>query len=640
MCGIVGIYQPPSQGPVDSAVLREMNQALFHRGPDDEGFRINGPTGLAMRRLKIIDLDGGHQPLSNEDASVWVVFNGEIYNHQPLRRTLEGQGHRFKTQSDTEVLVHLYEERGEDLVKDLRGMFAFALWDQNTQKLMVVRDPVGIKPLFYQWRDGRLLFASELKALMAHPAFSRDIDWQALSDYLSFLVIPAPRTIFQDARKLPPGHLLVAQGGRIQIKQYWDLRFGAGNEGKSEQELQSELIALTQGAVRSHLMSDVPVGAFLSGGVDSSIISALMVQQMGPGVNTFSVGFDSARHDELSYAGAVAKHLKTRHHELRLSATAMDELPKIVSCFDEPFGDSSAIPTYHLSRFARQKVTVALAGDGGDELFAGYEWMRRERWLEAARRMPATCLSLAQGALQGRDALGVLDGPRAALARFFQDARGTPARGFYRRSTCFSEPLKNLLFAPEVKEKLGAHGSWDFFQATMARSGHGFYEQMLTWDSKVYLPDDDLCKVDRMSMAHSLEVRVPILDLDLLEWSAALPLRWKLEGLKTKHIWKKAFANLLPPLILKQRKQGFGIPLGQWIMPHLPGIRRLLMNKESFCRTVFDSREMQKVLDWQATGKFRLAAPVYLMLVLEIWHAGVVAKTSGIASRGLQEVMA
>lgn len=643
MCGIAGIYNPPPRGPVDRAVLAAMNNALFHRGPDEEGMFAEGPVGLAMRRLKIIDLQSGRQPIANEDGTVKVVFNGEIYNYRELRRGLEAKGHRFATQSDTEVLVHLYEERGEDMVRELHGMFAFAIWDARAGKLFLARDPVGIKPLFYSFKDGLFLFGSEIQALTAHPDVSRDIDMEALSDYLSFLYVPAPKTIFRDIRKLRPGHLLTLQAGKLEIRQYWDLTFRPADASKTEEDYRSELLQLARKAVQSHLMSDVPLGAFLSGGVDSSIVTALAVEETGPGLNTFSVGFDAASHNELSYAKIVADHLGTRHHELSLSADAMEELPAIVASLGEPFGDSSAIPTYHLSRFARKHVTVALAGDGGDELFAGYEWMRRQRWIDMARSMPRALTGSAAAVL--RKAIPTCetkDGKGAAFVRFLDDAAQSPQRAFYRRSTCFTEKMKASLLPDGAKKPWGGYDSFGLFESTLAGAGTDFYEQMLAWDSKVYLPDDDLCKVDRMSMAHSLEVRVPVLDLPLVEWSAGVPFGMKLRGLQTKRIWKDAFRDLLPGRIFEQRKQGFSIPLQKWIQTYLPGIRRLLLDKDSFCGTLFRGEAVRRMLDLHAGGGHRLGGQIYLLLVLELWARNAAQGRTGssVAGASLQEVMA
>ncbi len=609
---------------MDADVLTTMNRSLAHRGPDDEGLRLDGNAGLAMRRLKIIDLTGGHQPLCNEDQTVWTVFNGEIYNFQSLRKDLIAKGHRFACAADSEVIVHLYEEKQEALVHDLKGMFAFAVWDKTRQRILLARDTVGIKPLFYCHKDGILLFASEIKALLCHPGVSRELDWQALSDYLSFLYVPAPRTMYRDIRKLEPGCMLIADAKGVRIHRFRDIDLPGQAPLKSEREYTHELRALARQAVQSHMISDVPVGSFLSGGVDSSIVTALMARQTGPGLHTFSVGFDAASHDETSFARLVAGHLKTEHHELRLDSSALECLPAVVASFDEPFGDSSAIPTYLLSRFARQTVTVALAGDGGDELFGGYEWMRRQRWIDGLRVFPRAWLDLAADALGGdENRFETQEGKQAGLARLLRDASMDDARAFFRRATCMSESLKQEVLLPDAQSAMRGYDPFEMFSDVLKPAQpYGIYEQMLRWDIKVYLPDDVLCKVDRASMAHGLEVRVPVLDLPLIAFSAGLPFNMKLNGMTSKYIWKKAFADMLPARIFRQRKQGFSVPLQHWMRAQIPALRRLLLDRESFCRTVFREAAIKSMLDRQESGRFRLGGPLYLLLVLELWSKG------------------
>ncbi len=620
MCGITGGFGVR----MDAAVLAAMNRSLAHRGPDDEGLRLDDNAGLAMRRLKIIDLTGGHQPLCNEDQTVWTVFNGEIYNFQSLRKDLIAKGHRFASETDSEVIVHLYEEKQEALVHDLKGMFAFAVWDKTRQKMLLARDTAGIKPLFYSHKDGALLFASEMKALLRHPEVSQELDWLALNDYLSFLYVPAPRTIYRDIRKLEPGCTLIADAKGMRIQRFRDIDLPAEAPLKSEREYVQELRALAQQAVQSHMISDVPVGSFLSGGVDSSIVTALAARQTGPGLHTFSVGFDAVSHDETSYARLVAGHLKTEHHELRLDASALDCLPAVVACFDEPFGDSSAIPTYLLSRFARQTVTVALAGDGGDELFGGYEWMRRQRWIDGLRIFPRAWLGMASDMLGGDGRrYEMQEGRQAGLARLLRDASMEDSRAFFRRSTCMTEHLKREVLLPDAQSAMHGYDPFEMFSDLLKPAQqYGIYEQMLRWDTKVYLPDDVLCKVDRASMAHGLEVRVPVLDLPLIAFSAQLPFAMKLNGMTSKYIWKKAFADMLPARIFRQRKQGFSVPVQRWMRAQVPALRRLLLDKESFCRGIFREEAIKSMLDRQESGRFRLGGPLYLLLVLELWSKG------------------
>lgn len=625
MCGIVGIVHPEGKERVESDILRAMNSSLRHRGPDDEGYWLNQNVGLGMCRLSMIDLGGGHQPISNEDGKIWTVFNGEIYNYPELRQTLIEKGHRLKTSSDTEVIVHLYEEEGEEFVQRLRGMFAIALWDDRKHKLLLYRDRVGIKPLHYWLKNGTLLFASEIKALLEYPEVSREISLGALSDYLSFLYIPTPRTIYREILKLPAGHFLRFIGGQMQIERYWDFTYRE-ETGFREEEWVEKLRSALSEAVKLHLVSDVPVGAFLSGGIDSSSVVAWMSRLSSLPVKTYSMGFTDTRFNELPYAREVAQRFGTEHHEETVEVDAFQLLPKIISGFDEPFADASAIPTYLVSQFARREVKAVLSGDGGDELFAGYLWTRKESWLERYRRLPRA-LRKAIGSSVLRNGYRPLreTGFWDSLRRFLYDAALPPPESFGRRSMNFQPWMKEELFQPWALDQLRAQEEGDslrylrsFFKQEGASS---VMNKLLYLDSKVYLPDDCLTKVDRMSMLHSLEVRVPFLDHKLIELVSSIPFSMKLKGWTTKSLLKKAMKGILPPRILKQRKQGFQVPLGRWFQGELsPFAKKLLLEDKSRSRHFFQLPYVEWLLEEHRGGRQRFGNQLYALVVFELWY--------------------
>ena len=623
MCGIVGIIHPEGKETVDFEILRAMNSSLTHRGPDDEGYWLDRNIGLGMRRLSIIDLEGGHQPISNEDGNVWTVFNGEIYNYLELREELIRKGHRFKTSADTEVIVHLYEEAGEDFIQRLRGMFAIALWDGRERKLLLYRDRVGIKPLHYRLKNRTLLFASEIKAILEYPEVSREISTGALSDYLSYLYIPTPRTIYREILKLPAGHFLRYVNGQIEIKRYWDFSYHEGPQMREEEWVEKLKQALSE-AVKLHLVSDVPVGAFLSGGVDSSTVVAWMSRLGSAPVRTYSMGFRDAHFNELPYAREVAGCFKTDHHEEVVEVNAFHLLPRILAGFDEPFADASAIPTYLVSEFARREAKVVLSGDGGDELFAGYLWTRKESWLERYRKLPRALRrvigsSVLQNGYQPLRQTGGWD----SLRRFLYDAGLPPAESFARRSMNFQPWMKENLFQPWVNDQLRAEGEDSlerirfFFEQERASS---VMNKLLYLDSKIYLPDDCLTKVDRMSMLHSLEVRVPFLDHKLIELVSSIPFSMKLKGRTTKYLLKKAMKDLLPAGILKQRKQGFQVPLGRWFQGELSFFaRKLLLEDKARSRRFFRTPYVEWLLEEHQEGRQRFGNQLYALVVFELW---------------------
>jgi asparagine synthase (glutamine-hydrolysing) len=546
-----------------------MADSLRHRGPDDEGFYSGGGIGLAHRRLSIIDLEGGHQPLSNEDGSVWIVFNGEIYNFDELNRRYLSSGHTFRTRSDTETIVHLYEELGEACFAELRGMFAIALWDGRSKKLLLARDRLGKKPVYYSWNGKRLLFGSEIKALWPAGGLSDEMDLEALSDYFSYQYVPAPKTIYRDVRKLRPAHYLEVQGSTIREVPYWDIRFDQTLQ-LSESEWCERFLEEYRTAVRSRLVSDVPLGAFLSGGVDSSSVVALM-NEFQPPVTTCSIGFTEERYDEAGDARRFAASLGTSHFEHIVEPHALDLLPKLAWHYDEPFADSSAVPTYYVSQVARQHVTVALSGDGGDESFAGYRRYKFDVWENRLRScFPAPLRKTVFGPL------GLLYpklgwAPRVFRAKStFQSLARDPIEGYFHGISCCPPSQKHQLFSPEAWSRLAGYDSLDVLRYHYDRAGTTDPLSRIQYvDLKTYLVDDILVKVDRASMANSLEVRCPLLDHKLVELIARMPSGLKLRNGQGKYIFKKAMQSILPPDVLTRRKQGFSVPVAEWFRGEL-----------------------------------------------------------------------
>jgi asparagine synthase (glutamine-hydrolysing) len=569
MCGICGIFEPGRDSVIDPGLTKRMADTLRHRGPDDEGFYSASGISLGHRRLSIIDLAGGHQPLSNEDGTVWVAFNGEIYNFEELNRQYLSSGHCFKTRSDTETIVHLYEELGEHCFAELRGMFAIALWDARRKKLLLARDRIGKKPLFYSWDGRRLLFASEIKALLAADGSSRDMDLEALSDYFSFQYIPAPKTIYRSVRKLRPAHYLVVEGSSIRENSYWDVHFNQPKQF-SESEWCACFLEEYRTAVRSRLVSDVPLGAFLSGGIDSSSVVALMNEHQPP-VTTCSIGFAEQSYNEATDARQFATALNANHFEHTVRPQAVDLLPKLAWHYDEPFADSSAVPTYYVSQVARQHVTVALSGDGGDENFAGY---RRYRLSMAEERLRSCVPSGVR-----RSVFGLLGewypklgwAPRVFRAKStFQSLARSPIEGYFYGISCCPPALKKQLLGHDMWKRLGGYESIEVLRAHYDRADTPDPLSRIQYvDMKTYLPDDILTKVDRASMAVSLEVRCPLLDHKLVELIAQMPSTLKLRNGQGKYIFKKALGGIVPRAILDRRKKGFSVPVAEWFRTEL-----------------------------------------------------------------------
>ncbi|MGA2647110.1 MAG: asparagine synthase (glutamine-hydrolyzing) [Candidatus Sulfotelmatobacter sp.] len=618
MCGIAGIVG--RQGDViDAAEVRRMCQTIVHRGPDDEGVYASGPIGLGMRRLSIIDLAGGRQPIHNEDKSLWVVFNGEIYNFPALRQELEGRGHRFYTHSDTEVILHLYEEMGSDCVQKLRGMFAIALYDQRRQLLLLARDRMGKKPLHYALYEGRLLFGSELKAILeVHPELA-EINPEGLLQYFYFGYVPDPHTAFQRIHKLPAGHLVEYCKGEVKISRYWDLPEYGTHPPISEEDCLEELQGQLEDAVRIRLISDVPLGALLSGGVDSSIIVALMARVSSEKVKTFSIGFEAQQFNESEYARLVAERFGTDHHELVFSPNMEETLTYLSHMMEEPFGDSSMLPTYYVCRMARQQVTVALSGDGGDELFAGYDRYITALDRQKFDRVPDWVGRLYRNSVHAHIPGGMYGKNLAWNASLNKRDRYLDGMSFFpalhRERGLFTDSFlqaAGLLPDPLLQWRR-------FYDDAPA---HDALSRLLYLDTKTYLVSDILTKVDRMSMATSLEVRVPMLDHKFVEWVTSLPVEWKLRGGTRKYILKKLAERLgIPSPLLHRKKQGFQLPLVEWMRNEVKDqFLRVLLEPRTLQRGYFKPDAVRSLVDEHVRGRRNRSGLLWRMLVLELWH--------------------
>jgi asparagine synthase (glutamine-hydrolysing) len=613
---------------IDATDVHRMCQTIVHRGPDDEGIYAKGPVGIGMRRLSIIDLSGGHQPIHNEDETVWVVYNGEIYNFPDVRRELEQLGHKFYTNTDTEIIVHLYEEMGADCVKRLRGMFALALWDERRQKLLLARDRLGKKPLHYAFHQGRLLFGSEIKTILAVAPELVQVNREGLLQYFYFGYIPDPLTALERIHKLPPGHVLEYENGKSSTRQYWDVPEYGTHPSMSEEECLEELERRLEEAVRIRLISDVPLGALLSGGVDSSIIVALMARVSAGPVKTFTIGFEAEQFNEAEYARMVSEKFGTDHHELLLSPNLEETLTFLSGMLEEPFGDSSMLPTYYVSRMARQQVTVALSGDGGDELFAGYDrylvalerrkFDRIPGWLGQLYRdrvHPYVPSSVYGKNLAWNASLGERD-------RYLDAVSYLPA--LHRERNLFSgEFLESAGHLPDPLE------SWrHIYDGAPAQEP---LSRLLYLDTKTYLTADILAKVDRMSMATSLEVRVPMLDYEFVEWAASLPVEWKFRHGTRKFILKKLAERIgIPPALLHRRKQGFQLPLVDWMRDSMKDqFLAVLTEPRTLQRGYFKPDAVRALIEEHASGRRNRSGLLWRMLVLELWHRNFLEREAG-----------
>jgi asparagine synthase (glutamine-hydrolysing) len=628
MCGIAGFVDQRKRLASEEAavVLDRMCRVITHRGPDDQGTMLTGDgVGLGMRRLSIIDLSGGHQPISNEDGTVSIVFNGEIYNYRELQPELEARGHKFRTSSDTEVIVHAYEEYGAACVSRLRGMFAFAIWDARKNSLFIARDRVGKKPLYYTLvNDSTLIFGSELKSLLEHPLVVREIDPFAIDEYLTSGYIPDPHCILRGVKKLPPGHYLTFASGKLTVASYWDFSYQTIENAKSRraEDYLEELQALLAESVRLRLVSDVPLGAFLSGGVDSSTVVGLMSREMSQPVKTFSIGFNEDTYSELKYASIAAKHFGTDHHEFVVTPDLCEIVYELAWYLDEPFADSSAIPTYMVSKMARQYVKVVLSGDGGDELFAGYTRYMIDQQRNGFSRLPRALRRGLMAPLSRRL-------PHGARGRnFLYNVALDPLDRYLDSTSIFTSLNKPALYTDEFQKRLnGKNGSSQFesgrLLAKNVHSGEGL-DALLYIDSKTYLPGDILTKVDRMSMAVSLEARVPLLDHKLIEFVTSIPAHLKLKDGETKHIFKQAVRGLVPPQILDRPKQGFGVPVQEWINVQLRDrIRETLTEQRTRERGYVNPHYVQVLLDEHERERRDHSTQLWTLFMLELWHRAI-----------------
>ncbi len=615
MCGICGVYNFDGGTPPQE-LLRTMNATIVHRGPDDEGYHFGGSVGLAMRRLSIIDLSTGHQPIANEDESIWIVYNGEIYNFPELRADLEKRGHHFRTRSDTETVIHAYEEWGIDCLPKFNGMFAFALWDSPNNRLLLARDPTGIKPLYYYRDANRLLFGSEIKTLLAAGA-PRQLNTEALDYFLTFEYVPAPLTLFRGIQKLLPGHALIIENGNIRGTKYWEVH--PHEQKGSEEEIADELFRLMRDAVKMRLVSDVPFGAFLSGGIDSSTVVALMAEVMEQPVKTFSIGFDDRTYNELAYARSVAERFATDHHEYILHPDGCD-IEYLIRYMDEPVADFSIFPTYLVSKVARQHVTMILSGDGGDELFAGYDTYIANKIAGYYRRLPGVVRENVSEMLARVPPSAKKKGLVNRAKRFVEGASLPQQMNHVRWMIFMSEAEKQQLYAQGLadqhhREHLLITQYFDMLEWPDSLN------QQLYVDLKTYLVDDILVKVDRMSMAVSLEARVPFLDHDVIQFVAGIPGELKLRNMTTKYILKKAMERVLPASILYRKKEGFSIPMKHWLNGALrPLVDDLLSESRLRSQGLFNPAYVQRLINEHRQGRANHSHRLWALTLFQLWH--------------------
>jgi asparagine synthase (glutamine-hydrolysing) len=605
---------------VSPALLKTMADAIIHRGPDDEGFYAAGPVGLGFRRLSIIDVGGGHQPLSNEDGTIWIVFNGEIYNYRELRHLLVNRGHRFRTQSDTEVIVHLYEEFGERCVEHLRGMFGFAMWDSPRKLLMLARDRVGIKPLYYTVTHEAMVFGSEIKAILADSDVPAEVEPVLIDRFLTFDYMPGCETLFKGIQKLAPGSYLIARGSQISVKTYWDINFITGPQ--SLRQAEEQLLAILEESVRLHMISDVPVGFLLSGGLDSTAMLSLASQQTRQEISSFTVGFaDSAVPDERPFARIAAGQFDTRHHETTVSSKDFaDFVPKYVWHMEEPVCEPPAIALYYVSRLARDFVKVLISGEGGDEAFAGYPNYRSMMWLERlktalgpARSAVTGLLSAANGLVQSRKLAKYLTVLAGSFESYYYSRSSNPSRYF---NAHFSKIYAGD-FAARVAKRDSLHPLRKIMNGNMPKDS---VSRMLYVDTKTWLPDDLLIKADKITMANSIELRVPLLDHKLLEFAAGLPSSYKVHGFTTKFIAKKTLEPRVPVEIVNRKKAGFPVPYEKWLQNDLKSwMRDILFDRETTARGYFNPSAIERLVD-DNTRAGGYSKELFSLIVLEIWH--------------------
>lgn len=618
MCGIAGFINKEKNAPIDERadLLDQMCRVITHRGPDEQGTVVTGRAALGMRRLSIIDLKSGQQPIYNEDGNLAIVFNGEIYNYLELKKELEARGHRFKTNSDTETIVHAFEEFGADCVRHLRGMFAFAIWDKRDESLFIARDRVGKKPLFYALTErGNFVFGSEMKVLLTHGEIAPEIDLAALDAYLTFGYVPEEFCIFKNVHKLLPGHCLTLKRGEIKTHKYWDFDYKKVSDIKTEAEYVEVLRDKIRESVKIRLISEVPLGAFLSGGVDSSSVVGMMSQILETPVKTFSIGFNEDSFNELKFARVAAKHFNTEHHEFVVTPDLVETVDELVWHFDEPFADSSALPTFMVSKMAREFVTVVLSGDGGDELFAGYTRYVVDRRRSGLANLPEIVRKNLRGLSE------IL--PHGAKGKNYLYNVSLDAIDRYIDSISqYNAVRKKSLYAKDLQSRLNGNSGTSIYRNLAASVSTGdAIDNLLYLDSKTYLPGDILTKVDRMSMAASLEARVPLLDHELIELVTQIPANLKMKGLETKYIFKKAMEGIVPPEILYREKQGFGVPIEEWINNQLRSrIHETLLEKRTTERGYFEKSYVQTLLDEHSKQRRDHSHALWILWMLELWH--------------------
>jgi len=622
MCGICGKLNFVKGVGVQPALIRAMMDAIRHRGPDDEGLHTASEVGLGFRRLAIIDLNSGHQPISNEDGTIWIVFNGEVYNYQELRKFLLSKGHVFRTQTDTEVIVHLYEELGPQCLEKLRGMFAFAIWDENKKTLLLARDRVGIKPLYYSLIDNSIVFASEIKAILADPAIKRRLAPEIIDRFLTFLYVPGEETLLKGISKLAPGHYLLLKDGKAEIRQYWDLRFVKPSERLSLRDAENELSNLLAEAVELHMIADVPVGVLLSGGVDSTAVLSCARERTNKEISSYTVGFsESGVADERPYAKLAAETFGSRHHDMTITASDFAAfLPQYVWHMEEPVCEPPAVALYYVSKLARNYVKVLLSGEGGDEAFAGYDNYRNIIWLERIKQVwpgangaASWGLSRLNSWVHSAKIAKYTPLVNAKFPDYYYSRTSTP----YQYSGNGIGGLYSADFLKSIDREYTIEPVRRLFSTVREQ---GILDQMLYIDTKTWLPDDLLIKADKMTMANSLELRVPLLDHRLLEFAAALPPHYKLNGFSLKYIWKRALSKRVPESILKRRKAGFPVPYEYWLRNNFrEQIRAILTDRQTIDRGYFQKAAVEKLI--KANGDFGThSKEVFSLVALEMWH--------------------
>jgi asparagine synthase (glutamine-hydrolysing) len=615
MCGICGVYNAGTQEPVPPQLIEQMTHLIAHRGPDDRGLHLDGPLGLGFARLSIIDLGGGHQPMCNETGDIWLVFNGEIWNYKTLRQELLSKGHQFRTHSDTETIIHAYEEYGTDCVARLHGMFGFAIWDGPRKRLLLARDKIGKKPLYYTRIDNDLVFASEIKSLLCHPRVKREADVQAMVDFLSVRYVPAPATLFANVYKVMPGHWLLYEDGRIHEECYWDYTFGPPEQRPLEEHIRG-IKEHIQRAVEERMMADVPVGSLLSGGVDSSIVSGIMSQLTHHKVKTFAVGFDHPEYSELPYARMVAEHFRTDHHELVVKSSDLTQYwPLLTWHRDEPVSEPSDIGVYLISKLAREHVKVVLSGEGGDELFAGYpkyvvDWLAKYYHI-----IPA---ALRQSVIQS-----AIDSLPYSMRKLKTAARNISAPAPQRWMNwfgIFNGRLKEQILSDSTRAAIDMDASRQFRYWLERNPQRDDLSSMLYLDTKIWLPDNLLMKGDKMTMAASLEARIPLLDYKLIEYAASIPSHLKIRGFKAKYLLKRAFADFLPEPILTRKKMGFNVPTGIWFREGQRGIiTQLLLSERIRERGYFNQDYIAYMVREHLEGRTNFQAQIFTLASLELW---------------------